>query len=101
MGKKTLKQKKRADEKKLHQHQPSVNQARGHETSVVSTYTFTSQSNKHGAQHQTAIASQLHMAYVAQDLRKTLFLSLSVVVLEVILYFLLHSHILALPFIRY
>lgn len=95
--KKTLAQKKLLDERKqLSQKQESMPTF-----PTQPTYSFSSGKPIKPTLSQQEQPAQSLEKYVAADLRKTLVLSVTVVLLELLLYFSLHHHILALPFIRY
>lgn len=91
MGKKkTLKQKKLTDMRKQHSHEDAP-----HAQSPMQTLSYSfSPATKH---HQVPTAEKT----VVTDLRKTAFISLSIVALEILLFILLQNHVLALPFVRY
>lgn len=78
MGKKTLKQKKRTDEKKLHHTSSPVNKTIGNDIPSTPTYTFSSPHKIQVSQPQTHASSESHVTYVTQDLKKTLLLSLCI-----------------------
>lgn len=92
MGKrKTLRKKQRTDRKRQQVLPPEVPQS----SSLPHVYSF---SSVHKPSVSTPAA--LHITAV-HDVRKTAFISLAIVALQIILFTLLQNHVLALPFVRY
>ncbi|HSD98993.1 MAG TPA: hypothetical protein VLB73_04890 [Patescibacteria group bacterium] len=91
--KKTREQKKRADERKI-----ALGNTSG-ESIATPTYVFTAQN----IQHQLKNFSGIHDAtkIVTHDLRKTMIISFTIVALQLLFFFLLKNHILAIGFVRY
>lgn len=92
---KTLQEKKRADLRKNISQQEQTS-----EPTQPQHVSYSFQPTKQ-ALPQQRVSVLSPTTRVLQDIRKTAFVSVVVIALEVLLYLLLRNHILALPFVRY
>jgi hypothetical protein len=92
MGKrKTLREKQRTDTKR----QQVLSQDVPPSSPTSQIYSFSSVHK-----HIVSTPAALHSTAV-HDVRKTAFISLAIVALQIVLFTLLQNHVLALPFVRY
>lgn len=90
---KTREQKRKADERKRMSFQETAGET------VHPTYTFSAASPILSSKTTTIKSDSLLL--VKHDLKKTAFVSLGIVALQLIFYFLLRNHVLAIGFVRY
>lgn len=93
--KKTREQKRKADERNSALVETAVH---GH---VVALPTYTFSSKETAAAHVTHQEHVDSVAIVKHDLTKTLWVSVIIVVLQVVFFYLLKNHVLAINFVRY
>ncbi|HYK08134.1 MAG TPA: hypothetical protein VEW42_01390 [Candidatus Eisenbacteria bacterium] len=94
--KKTREQKKKADERK------SLSFAHHQEGHVVSSPTYVFSSSKKTDADATPTVRYINaVAIVQHDLKKTAFISLSILALQILFFLLLKNHLLAINFVRY
>jgi len=94
--KKTREQKKKADERK------SLSFAHHHEGHVVSSPTYVFSSSEKADVHATPTVRHTSTVEIVQhDLKKTAFISLSILALQILFFLLLKNHLLAITIVRY
>ena len=95
--KKTREQKRKADARKsesfIHIHQESGN--------ASPLYSFSSRSKLSEPLLQPATHANTNIALVQHDLKKTAFISLVITAAQILFFFLLKNHLLAISFARY
>lgn len=92
--KKTLEQKRKADERKISSFQQQTTQP-----SSIPSYSFSSISSIE--KNPSKNVEHPHTHIVRGDLTKTFYVSLFILALQIIFYILLRNHMLAISFVRY